>query len=302
LGTTTAAAPRPDRVKGGLAAGLPYLAVSVCLFGGVWPVTKAGLAHATPLWFAFNRAAMAAVAAALLLAALGRLRWPDRGDLPCIIGIGLFQLGGFFALAHLALEFVPAGRTAILANVTIFWLIPLSVWLLGDRVSRQQWWAVAVGLAGVLALMKPWDLTGQGPGVLPGYAMLLVASLCWSLAILVTRRFPPGRPVLDLLPWCFAIGSLLLLPLALWREPAGGIGAESWPHAAFIGAVAAPIGTWATIEAGRKLSGIVASVGFLAVPALGVAISSLWLGETLGWDVLAGGLLIGASVILAARG
>ena len=37
---TTAAAPRPDRVKGGLAAGLPYLAVSVCLFGGVWPVMQ----------------------------------------------------------------------------------------------------------------------------------------------------------------------------------------------------------------------------------------------------------------------
>ena len=68
---STAAAPRPAPVAGGLLAGLPYLAVSVCLFGGVWPVTKAGLAHATPLWFAFNRAAMAAAAAALLLAALG---------------------------------------------------------------------------------------------------------------------------------------------------------------------------------------------------------------------------------------
>lgn len=299
---STAAAPRPAPVAGGLLAGLPYLAVSVCLFGGVWPVTKAGLAHATPLWFAFNRAAMAAAAAALLLAAMGRLRWPQRRDLPCILGIGLLQLGGFFALAHLALEFVPAGRTAILANVTLFWLIPLSVWLLGERVSRLHWWAVAVGLLGVVALMKPWDLAGQGPGVLPGYAMLLGASLCWSLAILVTRRFPPSRPVLDLLPWCFALGALLLLPLALWHEPAGGIGREAWPHAVFIGAVAAPIGTWATIEAGRKLSGIVASVGFLMVPALGVAMSSLWLGETLGLDVLAGGLLIGASVILAARG
>ena len=40
MGTTTAAAPRPERVQGGLAAGLPYLAVSVCLFGGVWPVMQ----------------------------------------------------------------------------------------------------------------------------------------------------------------------------------------------------------------------------------------------------------------------
>jgi drug/metabolite transporter (DMT)-like permease len=75
-----------------------------------------------------------------------------------------------------------------------------------------------------------------------------------------------------------------------------------WPQAVFVGAVAAPIGTWATIEAGRRLSGIMASVGFLAVPALGVAISNLWLGEALGWDVLLGGALIAASVVLAARG
>ena len=107
--------------------------------------------------------------------------------------------------------------------------------------------------------------------MLPGYAMLLAASLFWSLAILVTRRYPPRRPVLDLLPWCFALASLLLLPLALLARAGGaGIGAAAWPHAAFIGAVAAPIGTWATIEAGRRLSGIVASVGFLAMPALGV--------------------------------
>lgn len=283
-------------------AGLRYLGISVLLFGGVWPITKAALADATPLWFALNRAGMAAVAAAALLAALGRLRVPARGDLPAIVSIGLLQLGAFFALTHVALEFVPAGRTAILGNVTVFWLIPLSVWVMGDTVSRGQWLAVLVGLLGVGALMQPWALAAQGPGVLPGYLMLLGASLAWSVSIMVTRRFPPRWPVLDLLPWSFAIGALLLLPLALWREPAGGIGWDAWPHAAFVGAVAAPIGTWATVEAGRRLSGIMASVGFLAVPALGVAISNLWLGEALGWDVALGGALIAVSVLLATRG
>ena len=38
------------------------------------------------------------------------------------------------------------------------------------------------------------------------------------------------------------------------------------------------------------------------VPALGVLISNLWLGEALGWDVLLGGGLIAASFVLAARG
>ena len=284
-------------------SGLRHLAVSVLLFGGIWPVTKHAFAHATPLWFALNRAGLAALVSALLLAALGRLRTPRRADLPAVLAIGLLQLGGFFALTHLALGFVPAGRTAILSNVTVFWLVPLSVLALGERVSPRQWAAAAGGLLGVLALMAPWATTGgASSGVFAGYALLLGASLAWSVAILVTRRVPPQRPVLELLPWCFGLGALLLLPLALLREPAGGIGGEAWPHAAFVGAVAAPVGTWATIEAGRRLSGVVASLGFLAIPAFGVALSNLWLGEPLGWDVLLGGALILGSVAIAARG
>ena len=299
---TPAAQPPPNAPPGAtLAEGMRYLAVSVVLFGGIWPITKHALQAATPLWFAFNRCAMAAGVAALLLAALGRLRWPARGDWPCILAIGLLQLGGFFALTHVALAWIPAGRMAILTNVTVFWLIPLSVWLLGERVSRGQWWAVAVGLGGVVVLMQPWTMADAASlALLPGYLMLLTASLFWSISILITRRRPPSRPVLELLPACFGLASLLLLPLALLREPGGGIGAAAWPAAAFVGAIAAPIGTWATIEAGRRLSGILASVGFLVVPALGVVISNLWLGEALGWDVLVGGGLIMGSVILAA--
>jgi drug/metabolite transporter (DMT)-like permease len=285
-------------------AGLRYLAVSVVLFGGIWPVTKHAFAHATPLWFALNRAGLAALVSALLLAALGRLRPPGRTDLPAVAAIGLLQLGGFFAFTHLALGFVPAGRTAILSNVTLFWLVPLSVLVLGERVSPRQWAAAAVGLLGVLALMAPpWAAPGtSSAGLLPGYALLLGASLAWSVAILVTRRFPPQRSVLELLPWCFGLGALLLLPLALLREPSGGIEREAWPHAAFVGAVAAPVGTWATIEAGRRLSGMLASLGFLAIPAFGLALSNLWLGEPLGWDVLVGCALILGGVAIAARG
>ena len=307
------ASTRPVSPTATIGEGLRYLAVSVCLFGGIWPITKAALATSTPLWFAVNRCAMATAVCALLLAAMRRLSLPVRGDLPCILAIGLLQLGGFFALTHVALSWIPAGRMAILTNVTVFWLIPLSVWLLGEKVSRNQWLAVAVGLLGVGVLMQPWtllspQLQAPGPGatpflsLLPGYLMLLGASLFWSLAILVTRKLPPRRPVLELLPWCFGVATALLLPLALLREPAGGIHGQAWPYAIFVGAVAAPIGTWATIEAGRRLPGILASVGFLVVPALGVLISTLWLGESLGWDVLAGGALIAASVILAARG
>lgn len=292
---------------GGLSQGkaLQLLLLSVFLFGGVWPVTKVALAHATPLWFGFTRAALAALSAAILLGVMGRLRLPRRSDLPGLAATGLLQIGAFFALAHVALSLVPAGRTAILGNVTIFWLIPLSVLLLGERVSPRRWVAAGLGLAGVGVMMSPWGMDWSAPGAVFGHGLLLVASLCWSLAILVTRLYPPRTPIADLIPWMFVLGAMLLLPLALWWEPlsaGGGVGVGAWWTAAFIGLIAAPIGTWATVEAGRHLNAVVASVGFLMVPLVGLVLATTWLGEPLGWDLILGGGLVVISVIVAARG
>jgi O-acetylserine/cysteine efflux transporter len=284
---------------------LQLLLLAVVLFGGVWPVTKVAFQHATPLWFGFSRAGLAMLSAVALLGLLRRLHWPARQDWPGIAAIGLFQIGGFFALTHLALSLVPAGRTAILGNVTIFWLVPLSVWFLAERVSPRRWVAAAIGLAGVAVMMGPWGMDWRAPGMVFGHALLLGASLCWSLAIILTRLYPPRASILELIPWVFGLGAALLLPLALWREPlsmGGGIGPGAWGAAAFIGLVAAPIGTWATVEAGRNLNAVVASVGFLLVPLLGVALATFWLGEPLGWELILGGMLVVFSVIVAARG
>ena len=281
---------------------LRLLAVAVLLFGGVWPVTKDALRDATPLWFAVSRAGLAVLAVSALLLALGRLRLPGPRDWPAVLAVGLLQLGAFFALSHLALAVLPAGRISVLSNVTIYWLVPLSVLVLGERVSPIRWAAAGVALLGAAVLVGPWAVDWSSPGVLAANALLIAAALAWSIAIVTTRRFPPSRPMMELLPFCFLAGTLVLVPLALIREPAGGIGRGAWPHAAFIGLVAAPIGTWAVIEAGRRLPSTVASVGFMLVPVLGVAGSALWLGEAVGWDLWLGGALIAVSVALAVRG
>lgn len=284
------------------AAALRLLLVAVVLFGGAWPITKDALADATPLWFGTSRAGLAALVAALVLAALGRLRLPQPADRKALLFLGLFQLGGFFALTHLAVALVPAGRTAVLSNVVMYWLIPLSVLLLGERVSRARWIAAGLGLAGAGVLIGPWSLDWADRGVLIGHLMLVAAALLWSVAIIATRLWPPCAPMLELLPWCFGLGALVLAPLALLVEPDGGIGAASWPHMLFIGLIAAPLGTWSVVEAGRRLPGAVASVGFLLVPAFGVTLGALWLGEPVGWDVILAGVLIVASVVVAVRG
>jgi O-acetylserine/cysteine efflux transporter len=286
-------------------ADLRLLLVAVTLFGGAWPITKSALGDATPLWFAVSRTLLGATMVGTILAVQGKLRFPVRQDWPAVLGVGLLQLGGYFALTHLAVALVPAGRTAVLANVTIFWLVPLSVLVLKEKVSATRWVAAGLGLGGVLALAGPWAAGAGDQGTLLGHGMLLVAAFLWSWAIIATRLFPPQRPMLENLPWCFLLGAMVLVPMALVREPfsaGGGIGAGALWQMLVIGCLVAPLGTWAVIEAGRRLPGSVAAVGFLLAPAIGVTVSTLWLGEPVGWDVIIGGALIAASVVVATRG
>jgi drug/metabolite transporter (DMT)-like permease len=275
----------------------------VVLLSSAWPLTKIALAlGATPLWFAEGRAVLSGVTVAAIVALRGRLRLPGRADAAALVAIGALQLAGYFAFAHVAVAWVPAGRTAILANTTTIWIVPLSLVFLRERIPRRRWAAAGIGLAGVVVLMSPWAIDWTSPQVLIGHGFLLMASLCWSVAIIVTRVARPSLSMFELLPWCFGLASLLLLPLVFWEAPHGTLGTQpvSWLALAYIGLVAGPLGTWCVVEATAKLPAMVSSVGFLTTPAVSLLLANLLLGEQITADLLAGSALIIGGVAIAA--
>ena len=217
----------------------------------------------------------------------GRLRLPGRADLCATFAIGLFQLAGFFVLVHVAVAWVPAGRTAVLANATTIFVVPLSLLLLHERISARRWVATALGLGGVAVLVGPWAIDWS---ILVGHAFLLGAALSWSIAMIVIRRTPPRLSMLELLPWCFAVASLAMLPVMLAEAPHGGYGSHplAWAWLGFIGLFAGPVGTWCVMQATATLPMVVSSVGFLATPAVGLILSNLMLDEPFTPDLLLG--------------
>ncbi len=135
-----------DATAGIPAIGLVQLGASVVLLSSAWPITKLALQDgASPLWFAVGRAGLSGLTALFALTVAGRLRRPGRADLPSLLAVGLLQLAGFFALTHAAVAWVPAGRTAILSNVTTIWIVPLSVLLLREAIPLRRWLAAALG-------------------------------------------------------------------------------------------------------------------------------------------------------------
>ncbi|GIX08462.1 DMT family transporter [Elioraea sp.] len=279
-------------------AALIQFALVVAIFGAAAPVIQVGLVDATPAWFAFWRALLAAGATALLVGWREGLRVPARADLPVVFAVGACQIGAFFALLHLALTLVPAGRATLLAYTTQLWLVPISAFALGERPGPRRLLAVGLGLAGIVVLADPVAAP------LAGVALLLGASFFWAVAIAVLRASRPAAPLVSLLPWQFALAALVLLPVAAALEPAGGVRltAQSVAALAFLGVFGGPVATWAASSVSRSLPALVASVGFLGVPLVSLAISVAAFGEAVTPALVAGGgLILSALLILAVR-
>ena len=282
---------------------LVQLGLAVLLLGASWPVTKVALLDgATPSWFALGRAGLSACVAGVAVTAMGGLRVPRRVDMPALLALGLLQLGGFFALAHAAVAWVPAGRTAVLSNATMIWTIPIALLLTREAIPPRRWVATALAAGGMVVLLGPWAIDWSSGPVLLGHAFLLGASLCWAAAMAIVRRWPPRLSMFALLPWAFGVAAVVLSPLALVHG-VGHWGTPALTCLFMVGLVMAPLGTWCVMQATTALPLVVASVGFLAGPAVGLLLSAVWLGEPLTGVLLVGtGLILGGAALATGGG
>ncbi|MEW5726352.1 MAG: DMT family transporter [Pseudomonadota bacterium] len=284
-------------------AGALLVAV-VVLWGANWPILKIGLDHIEPVWFAVLRLVLGVACFAAVLAARGGLRPPPRSDWPVVVSVGLLQMAAFMALINLALLWVPAGRSAILAYTTPLWVAPGAALLLGERLTPSRLAGVGVGMGGVLVLFNPLGFDWSDGGALLGNGLLLLAALAWAGAILHVRGHAWRASALELAPWQMLVGLGPLVALAVLLEGAPDVdwSAEFLWVAFYNGPLATAFAFWAAVTVNRMLPAVTVSMAFLAVPAAGVVFSWLLLGEVLTATNLAGLAAIMAGVALASRG
>ncbi len=166
-----------------------------------------------------------------------------RGLFVTLGGLGLAIALGSLAMLHRAMSRAMALRAA--GDVTGAWgfqtalakmpyadltavgqLIPLSITaasalFLGEKVGWRRWTATAVGLIGVLLIIRPgssafnwWALGG------------IVSVLGSTVRDLATRRVDRGVPppiIMMLSAGAVTLSSLVAAPFAGWSQPTGGL-------------------------------------------------------------------------------
>jgi len=280
------------------------LMMVIVLWGVNWPIMKLGLADIPPMTFTAIRMVLGAACLFTVIAVRGQVRLPSRHDLPIVLSVGLLQMAAFMALVTVALQYVPAGRSSILAYTTPLWVVPGAALLLGERLDRRRLVGFLLGMAGVAVMFNPAAFDWSDRNVLIGNGLLMLAAMLWAAQMIQVRGHTWHASPLELAPWQFTVAAAALIPIAIILEAGKPIHWTGQLTAVLF--YNAPIATafcfWAVVTVNRALPAITTSLGTLGVPVAGVLASSVMLGEPVTMTNLAGLLLIGGGLAWLALG
>src|SRR5215510_14321881 len=264
-----------------------------------WPLIKVGVATVPPIWFACFRYSIAALCLFVLVALRREASFPPRADWPLIAVSGVCQMAAYSALTAFALTIHPPGRASVLAFSTPIWVVPLAAWWLHERAAPAALLGMGLGLLGALAIAAP-ALRRDGGAQVLAYALLLGAAVSWAISIVAVRAHRFTATTLALAPWQTLVAACLLLPVALVTEGAPRpLEVSAAASLAFVGPVATAFAYWAVVETGRHFRASTLSMALLATPPVGILLSALALGETVGPSLIEGAVLIAAGIRLA---
>ena len=128
-----------------------------------------------------------------------------RPGLQILRGLGV--VGSALAFI-LSLGSLPIAEATAINFITPLLITVLAIPVLGEVVRPQGWAAVSVGFAGVLVVVRP----GVG-GLHPAAGLVVLSSLCWCMAMLLTRRLAGIDRTAVTLIWTALTGFVLLLCL-----------------------------------------------------------------------------------------
>lgn len=290
--------------KGAADAALPrsgYLhLVALSVFWGLnWPVMKFSMTE-IPVW---NYRTVCLLGGALGLAGLAiasgqrvRLR---AGELGPLLLCTLFNMVGWHMLAGYAISQMEAGRGAIVAFTMPLWAALMGAFLLREPLRPRVVVGLLLGLGGIAVLLSD-DLSAMSRSPL-GTLLMLSAAFCWGLGTVLTKRFAPAMPVLSFAAWQCALALPVLVPGMLLLEGLadyGSISLEVWGALAYSIGICMLFCYWAWYSVVRLFPAVIASIGTLAIPVVGLLSSAALLGEPLGWTQVIALLLVSAGLVV----
>ncbi len=272
---------------------LALTAIAPAIWGSTYLVTTEFLPDGYPLTVAMLRALPAGLLLLLVVRNLPTGAWWLK-----VFLLGALNFSFFWWLLFVAAYRLPGGVAAIVGAIQPLVVIFLARMLLGSAIRALAIIAAVAGMGGVALLI----LTPQAALDPIGLAAGLAGAVSMACGTVLSRRWQPPVSLLTFTAWQLTAGGILLLPAAIWLEPAlpelTGVNVLGFVYLGLIGAAFTYILWFRGIA--RLEPSVVATLGFLS-PMTAVLLGWWVLDQTLSPLQILGVLIVLGSVWLSQR-
>ena len=283
-------------------AGLIFLAITSVGWGFNWPATKYLLSELPPLTLRGGTGVIGAVLLAALAIARGQSLKVERALWPRLMLAALLNVTGWMVLMGLALVWLPASETALIAYTMPVWAAMLAWPVLGERPSLLRSVALVMAFGGLAAIMGGNGVTASAEK-LPGILMALGGAIGFALGTVLAKKYPLHLPPITSAAWQIGLGCFPIAIVGLLIESShfGAVTKIGWVLLFYSTVVQFCVAYVSWFAALARLPASIAAIGTMAVPVIGVMVSALALHEPLGPSQIAALIFTLAGVTLAAR-
>jgi drug/metabolite transporter (DMT)-like permease len=273
------------------------LAALTLAWGFNWTAMKVALAEVPPWTFRTLCLGLGSAVLFLVLKAGGHRLTVPKGQWRRLWLLAFFNITFWNVLVAFGMTMIPSGRAAILAYTMPVWAVPLSMWVLGERLTSRKLLGLTLGMAGLALLVG--DVFAS-----PGTLLVLGAAISWAIGTVLQKRYPMAMPNGAYTAWIMLLGGVPIFAGALLFDDLGALrGVGLWPAlgVAYNVIVAFAFAHWAWIKIATSVPVTVFSISMLIIPVVGVLSGMLFLGERPSWAEYAALALILAALATVIR-
>ncbi|MFZ5443004.1 MAG: DMT family transporter [Myxococcota bacterium] len=282
---------------------LAAILTQITISAGTHLAAKQATAVIPPVLLATLRLVLSAGVFVLVLMALPSARLPPRKTWGRLALFGLLS-----GPANQGLFLYGLARSRATHGGLLYALTPIGVYLLGlalgrERVSPSRFVGIAVAFIGVVVLLLGRGLQ-DALGPLVGDLFILGAVAAWVVWTTESRDFSAEYGGLRTAAWTMIVGGVWMLPLTpfvVTREALAAITPLGWACLAYLvlltSVVSYALWSFALARVSASRVAVFSNLQPLATALAAWAV----LGEPMGWEVAAGGLLVVGGVRLAQR-
>ena len=274
-----------------------FVVLTAFLFGTMEVACKAAGNQLDPFQLTFLRFAIGGLILLPFAAAelkQNRIKLTAK-DILILAGVGALGIPLSMVFFQLGVMNSNAATASVLICINPFFTMVFAHFFTEEKLNRNKFIVLAIGLAGLIFMIKPWNI--QEENTVIGIVYMLLAAVFFGAYTVAGKVSVQKMGIMAQTSISFILGSLILFIIILitGKPVVAGV-TDSFILVLYVGIFVTGLGYYSYFMAIKNSDAATGSLAFFLKPAIAPVMAVIFLKETILWNTYIGiGLILAAS-------